>query len=180
MYNVFCLVGKVAYLSVKVGTKNETKKSERFFQTVTIILYHKWNNKMSQTFGKKFKKYIYLATLCFWLASLHLWGNARNCGRQLSAQDLLLWVSRTLQFRTNKTKSNLIENIMGAWFLSTIHTYIPSNYVCTYFEITEVKVHNLPFWPISNWKIFGMRWIQYTNGPIWYNVFSGLFEFKYF
>ena len=31
MYNVFCLVGKVAYLSVKVGTKNETKKSERFF-----------------------------------------------------------------------------------------------------------------------------------------------------
>ena len=51
----------------------------------------------------------------FWLASLHLWGNARNCGRQLSAQDLLLWVSRTLvQFRTNKTKSNLIENIMGA------------------------------------------------------------------
>ena len=49
----------------------------------------------------------------FWLASLHLWGNARNCGRQLSAQDLLLWVSRTLvQFRTNKTKSNLIENII--------------------------------------------------------------------
>jgi len=31
MYNVFGLVGKVAYLSVKVGTKNETKKSEKQF-----------------------------------------------------------------------------------------------------------------------------------------------------
>ena len=67
-----------------------------------------------EIYRNNFKEYLFGDTV-FWLASLHLWGNARNCGRQLSAQDLLLWVSRTLvQFRTNKTKSNLIENIMGA------------------------------------------------------------------
>ena len=39
MYNVFCLVGKVAFLWVKVGTKNEKKKSEWFFRkTILIIL----------------------------------------------------------------------------------------------------------------------------------------------
>ena len=30
MYNVFYLVGKMAYLSVKVGTKNETKSQNGF------------------------------------------------------------------------------------------------------------------------------------------------------
>ena len=65
----------------------------------------------------------------FWLASLHLWGNARNCGRQLSAQDLLLWVSRTLvQFRTKQNQVKFYRKYykLDFWIFILLHTFDPT------------------------------------------------------